>query len=64
MIQGGAAGGSWVLGGWRVLLGRVESEVGQGQMHACTSLGLGGSDDLQGAVVRVGPTEAGGGMKP
>lgn len=41
-----------------------ESEVGQGQMHACTSLGLGGSDDLQKAVVRVGPTEAGGGIKP
>lgn len=30
----------------------------------CTSLGLGGSEDLQKAVVRVGPTEAGGGIKP
>lgn len=61
MIQGGDAGGSWVLGGWRVLLGRVESEVGR---EKCTSLGLGGSEDLQKAVVRVGPTEAGGGIKP
>lgn len=46
--------GEFCLGVWSLRWGRDK----------CTSLGLGGSEDLQKAVVRVGPTEAGGGMKP